>query len=288
MSQVPACLNATQEDIQQMLAASTHIGQKNMNIRMKPYVWKRRADGVNILNIGKTWEKLVFAARIIASIENPADVCVVASQKYGQRAALKFAQYTGATAIAGRWTPGTLTNYITRTFREPRLLVVTNTLLDRNAIMESSYVNVPVIAFADADSPLKYVDVAIPTNTRGKHAIGLAYWLLCREVLRLRGLISREEPWNVMVDMFFYRDPDANEKEAAAEAAAAAKVAAEAAAAAAPEVAAVEPEAQDWAAQGIADVAMASATPAQWTGAEAAGGDWGEQPQPQAAATWTE
>lgn len=103
-----------------------------MSKGMEPYVWKRRTDGVNVINLGKTWEKrmwssrnmldiavkqadatgfsyvfrfvVVFAARIIAAIENPNDVCVVSARPYGHRAVLKFAANTGAQAIAGRFT----------------------------------------------------------------------------------------------------------------------------------------------------------------------------------------
>ncbi|KAI9316594.1 ribosomal protein S2, flavodoxin-like domain-containing protein [Dichotomocladium elegans] len=217
MSHVPAILNPTEQDLQMLLAAECHLGTKNVVTRMIPYAYKRRADGINIINIGKTWEKLIFAARVIAAIENPQDICVVAARPYGHRAALKFAKYIGAEAIVGRFTPGTFTNYITRSFREPRLIICTDPRTDHQAIQEASYVNIPVISFADTDSPLKFVDVAIPTNNKGKHAIGLMYWMLARAVLRLRGTLDYETPWDVMVDMFFYRDPEEAEKEAIAE-----------------------------------------------------------------------
>jgi small subunit ribosomal protein SAe len=213
-SKLPSVLSATDEEIQLLLSAQCHIGGKNCDKQMEPYVWKRRSDGIHIINIGKTWEKLVFAARVIAAVENPNDVCVISSRTYGHRAVLKYAANTGAQAIAGRFTPGNFTNYITRSFKEPRLIVVTDPRFDHQAIREASYVNIPVIAFCDTDAPLKFVDVAIPTNNKARHSVGLMWWLLAREVLRLRGTIPRTpDGWNVMVDMFFYRDPEEVERQ---------------------------------------------------------------------------
>jgi len=221
MSEGFEALQLKEEDAKKFLASGAHLGAQNVDRLMESYVYKRKSDGIHIINIRKTWEKLMLAARIIAGIENPADVCVISTRPYGTRAVLKFAAATGATPIAGRFTPGTFTNQIQKAFREPRLLVCTDPQFDHQAITEASYVNLPVIALCNTDSPAKYIDVAVPCNNKGVQSIGTMWWMMAREVLYLRGIISRKTPWDVMPDLYFYRDPEEVEKEELAAAAAA-------------------------------------------------------------------
>ena len=44
-SKLPSVLSATDEEIQLLLSAQSHIGSKNCDKQMLSYVWKRRSDG---------------------------------------------------------------------------------------------------------------------------------------------------------------------------------------------------------------------------------------------------
>ncbi|CAN6558308.1 unnamed protein product [Malus baccata var. baccata] len=180
-----------------MLAAEVHLGTKNCDFQMERYVFKRCNDGIYIINLWKTWDKMQLAARMIVAIENPKDIIVQSARPNGQRAVLKFAQHTCANAIAGWHTPGTFTNRLQTSFNEPRLLILTDPRTDSQPIKEAALGNIPTIAFCDTDSPMRYVD-----NNKGKM------------VLQMRGSLLPSHKWDVMVDLFFYRElEEAKEKE---------------------------------------------------------------------------
>ena len=214
---VPDIMQPSQQDMYKLVKASCQRTSINSNIKMRDYLYQRKPESQdrygNIINLGNTWEKLMLAARIIVTIENPGDVCAVASRQHQQRAVIKYGHYTGASTIAGRFTPGSFTNQRTKQFREPRLIIVGDPTADKNAVKEASYVGIPCIAFCDADTNLQYVDVAIPVNTKGFESIGLIFWFLAREVKRLRGEIDRALEWQEPVDLFFFKKEKDAEKE---------------------------------------------------------------------------
>lgn len=189
----------------------SHHGSLNVNKAMERYMSHRGDGGAPVIDLQETYNKIRLAARLIAAVSNPSEVLVVSSKPSGQRAVIKFAHYTKTTSTSdARWVPGVLTNQSTRHFKEPRLIIVVDTYADHKAVIEASYMNIPVIALANLDSDLKYVDVAIPCNNKVTESISMVFWLLSREVLILKGEHNRNEPWNVYVDLFYHRTIEHN------------------------------------------------------------------------------
>ena len=178
-------LSKKEEDIKNLTIAGCHLGGKKITKQMKKYVYTIRKDGIAIFDVNKIYEKIQVAARIIASVD-PDSVISVSSREAGQRAVYKFSHFTKTQAVTGRWSPGMLTNQTTKKYVEPRLLIVSDPRTDYNAILESSYVNLPVIAICNSDNVLKYVDCAIPCNNRNNYSIAMIWYLLTKAVLEIK------------------------------------------------------------------------------------------------------
>uniref|UniRef100_A0A8C2NAS4 40S ribosomal protein SA C-terminal domain-containing protein n=1 Tax=Capra hircus TaxID=9925 RepID=A0A8C2NAS4_CAPHI len=78
-------LQMKEEDVLKFLTAGNHLGGTNLDFQMEQYIYKRKSDGIYIVNLKRTWEKLLLVARVIVAIENPADVSVISSRNTGQR-----------------------------------------------------------------------------------------------------------------------------------------------------------------------------------------------------------
>ena len=183
------------------LTCGVHIGTKQKSKDMEPYVYKVRDDGLRILNVNMTSEKVVEAAQFLKDFD-PKDVLVVSARQYGWKPATKFAESCGFECIAGRFTPGRLTNPEMRFFIEPKVIVLTDPAADAQAFREATNIKIPVIAMCDSNNLTKNVDIVIPGNNKGRRSLALIYWLLSREILRIRGELATDEDLEETIDDF--------------------------------------------------------------------------------------
>jgi small subunit ribosomal protein S2 len=188
-------------DLDTYLSGGVHIGTRQKTGSMSPFIYRVRPDGLYVLDVHKTDERIKIAGKFLARFE-PSEVMVVSARQYGQLPAQKFAEVIGARAIVGRFIPGTLTNPKYKGYMEASLLVVTDPMADEQPLREAAEVGIPVVALCDTDNETADVDLVIPTNNRGRKALALIYWLLARQVLRERGALPPEKPFEIPVEEF--------------------------------------------------------------------------------------
>jgi small subunit ribosomal protein S2 len=187
--------------LEELLAAGLHIGTRIKTVDMEKYIFRVRPDGLFILNIGQTNEKIRIASKFMARFE-PGRVLVVSSRLYGKTPVEKFAEATRAMPIVGRFMPGLISNPLQPKHAEPQVVLVTDPRADAQAIKEATAVGVPVIALCDTDNIFAGVDFVIPVNNKGRRALAVVYWLLARQVLRERGELAMDGNLTATIDDF--------------------------------------------------------------------------------------
>ncbi|MDW7726098.1 MAG: 30S ribosomal protein S2 [Candidatus Methanoperedens sp.] len=168
------------------LTAGIHIGTQQKTKEMMRFVYRVRTDGLYVLDIQATDQRIRLAAKMLAKY-NPKRILVVSARQYGHYPSEMFAKATGASVITGRFIPGTLTNPKLKVFIEPDVLVVTDPGGDSQAVNEAVSIGIPVIGLSDTNNSTSNVELVIPTNNKGRKALALIYWLLAKQVLAEKG-----------------------------------------------------------------------------------------------------
>ncbi|MFW9928987.1 MAG: 30S ribosomal protein S2 [Candidatus Thorarchaeota archaeon] len=190
--------------LEDYLKAGIHIGTSSGLQKMNPYIYRVRNDGLYVLDVRKTDERIRVAAKFIARYD-PSEVVVASVRTYGMYPAIRFAQFTGSIALTGRFIPGSFTNPQLSgqfTFSEPGLIIISDPNTDRQALKEANEVGIPVIALADTDNSTQGVDYVIPCNNKGRNSLATVFWLLTRETLRERGELTPERDTELILDNF--------------------------------------------------------------------------------------
>jgi small subunit ribosomal protein S2 len=184
------------------LSAGIHIGAKFRTKFMQSYIYKIRPDGLAVLDVQKIDEKLRIASKFISRFD-PAKIFVVCRRENGHKAVQMFAKLTGARAITQRYLPGTMTNpiYVGRFF-EPELLIVCDPWPSKQAIKDALKIGIPIIALCDTNNTTRNIDLVIPCNNKGKKSLGLIFWIIAREFLKLKGKIKSYKEFKYSLEDF--------------------------------------------------------------------------------------
>lgn len=184
-----------------LLSAGIHIGTRMRTKDMDPFIYRVRPDGLFVLDVKKTDERIRVTAKFLAQFE-PSKVVAVAARLYGRAPVEEFCEVVGATPIIGRFVPGLLSNPLYPDRIEPSVIVVSDPKADVQAVKEASDVGIPVVALCSTDNDFSEVDLVIPTNNKGRRALAVVYWLLARQIMRERGEIPPDGDITQSIDDF--------------------------------------------------------------------------------------
>ncbi|MBI3587568.1 30S ribosomal protein S2 [Candidatus Micrarchaeota archaeon] len=187
------------------LEAGVHIGTKMRQGSMKAFIYKTRDDGLNVLDLKRTDERVRAAAHLIA--QYPAEkVYIVGSKDNAQTPIAKFCELTGCRPLSGRFTPGRFTNPRRTDFVEPTLVMVTDPGVDRQAVKEAFELNAPIIALTDTNNSFRFIDLAVPANNKGRKSLALLFFLIARQILKERGTIASDDEFPAALEDFAGED----------------------------------------------------------------------------------
>ena len=183
------------------LKSGIHIGTKFRTKYMKQFIYKTRPDGLAVLNLQKINERIKIAADMLSKYA-PEDILICSRRENGWKAAKMFGKAIGVRIFAGRYPPGILTNPSLENFVEAKIILVTDSWPDRNAIKDAIQIGIPVIALCDTNNQSNEIDLVVPCNNKGKKSLGLLFYILAKEYLRLRGQLAEGQEPTFTVDDF--------------------------------------------------------------------------------------
>ena len=184
-----------------ILSAGIHIGTRMKTQDMEPFIYRVRSDGLFVLDVKKTDDRIRAAAKFLARFE-PSKVAVAAARLYAQEPIRKFCEVTGATPIVGRFIPGLLSNPLYPNRVDPEVIVVSDPRADAQGVKEASNQGIPIVALCSTDNEFAGIDLVIPTNNKGRRALAVVFWLLARQILRERGELAADKDPTVTIEDF--------------------------------------------------------------------------------------
>jgi len=171
--------------LEEYVKAGIYLGTKVVTPAMRPFVYRRRADGLAIFNTDLIDEKLKEAIEYLSKF-NPEDVILVCKRQAGWKAAEKFSELTGIRVFTKKYPAGILTNTNLEDFFETELTIITDSWLDKNALRDTINVHKKVLMICDTNNFAKGADQIIIGNNKSPKSLGIIFYLLARGYCKAR------------------------------------------------------------------------------------------------------
>lgn len=188
--------------VEKYLESGIHIGTKLRNADTIKFIYKKRKDGIYIIDMKAIDDGIRKAINELKNYKQD-EICVIATRVYATNAAKKAQKFLPKIdIISKRFIPGTFTNPESRQFREPSIVIVCDPRSEKEAIKEASYMRIPVIGLVDTDNSARDIDYLVPMNNKGRKSLAVFFWLFVREMLLKEGKIKSYDEFKVPISYF--------------------------------------------------------------------------------------
>ena len=173
--------------LEEYIKVGIYLGTRVVTPNMRPFVYRRRADGLAIFNTDLIDEKLREGIEYLSKFA-PEDVVLVCKREAGWKAAKKFGEITGIRVFTKKYPAGILTNKQLPDFFENELTIITDHWVDKNALNDTLKVHKKVLMICDTNNFSKGADQIILGNNKSSKSLGLIFYLLVNGYCKARGI----------------------------------------------------------------------------------------------------
>jgi ribosomal protein uS2 len=171
--------------LEDYIKCAVHLGTKVITPHMRKFVYKRRADGLAVINTALIDEKLRESIDFMKKYD-PKEIYIICKREAGWSAAEKFSEVTGIRAFTKKYPPGITTNLILENFFEAEMTIICDPWTDKNALVDTFKLKKPVMGLCDTNNFITGVTKIIPCNNKAKKSIGCILYILAREYCKTK------------------------------------------------------------------------------------------------------
>lgn len=179
--------------LDEYVKSGIYLGTKVVTPLMRPFVYRRRADGLAIFNTDLIDEKLKEGIEYLSKFEAK-DIILVCKREAGWKVAEKFGELTGIRVFSKKYPAGILTNIKLAEFFENELTIVCDSWLDKNSLNDTLNVHKKVLMICDTNNFPKGANQIIIGNNKSEKSLGLIFYLLARGYLKAKDLDTSKIP----------------------------------------------------------------------------------------------